>query len=337
MAELKQSEIARLAGVSQATVSRVLNNDPQVNEEMRQRVLAVVETLGYFPDARAQSLRAQRTYLLGLVIHRAPEALTYDPFFSALMGSIIQQAGRHGYHLCVDTARTPRSQRAIYEELLRTRRVDGLILVESETRDQRIVRLTEQGFPFVLLGRYDPPDAVCSVDNDNVGAGQMVTEYLLQKGHRRIAYLGGASVLTVTRDRLQGYRNALERNSIPYDPQLVFFTESSLRGGQSAMEALLSLSPRPTAVVAMDDLIAVGAMRTAQKHGVRIPQEMAFVGFNDTPLCEMVEPTLTSVAIDIPNLARVATERLIALIEGRPVEPKRQIVPARLMERESTA
>lgn len=336
MADIKQSEIARLAGVSQATVSRVLNNDPQVNDEMRQRVLSVVEALGYVPDARAQSLRAQRTRLLGLVIHRAPQALTYDPFFSALMASIIEQAGRHGYHLCVDTARTPRSQRAVYEELLRTRRVDGLILVESETRDQRIVHLTQQGFPFVLLGRYDPPDAVYSVDNDNIGAGQMATEYLIKQGHRRIAYIGGASVLTVTRDRLQGYRNALEQHGLPYNPQWVFFTESSLQGGQRACNEILAMSPRPTAVVAMDDLIAVGAMRTAQKHGIRIPHEMAFIGFNDTPLCEMVEPTLTSVAIDIPCLARIATERLISLIEGCAVEPKRVIVSARLIVRSSS-
>lgn len=336
MADIKQSEIARLAGVSQATVSRVLNNDPQVNEEMRRRVLAVVEMLGYVPDARAQSLRAQRTRLLGLVIHRAPHALAYDPFFSALMASIIEEAGRHGYHLCVDAARTPRSQRAIYEELLRTRRVDGLILVESETRDQRIVRLTEQGFPFVLLGRYDPPDAIHSVDNDNVGAGSMATELLIRKGRQRIAYIGGASGLTVTRDRLQGYRHALEQHGIPYNPHYVVFTESSLQGGQRAMEDLLQLPQPPTAVVAMDDLIAVGAMRTAQQHGIRIPSEMAFVGFNDTPLCEMVEPTLTSIAIDIPTLARVSTERLIALIEGRTVEPKRLIVPAQLKEREST-
>lgn len=335
MADLKQVEIARLAGVSQATVSRVLNNDPQVNEEMRQRVLAVVESLGYVPDARAQSLRAQRTRLLGLVVHRAPSALAYDPFFSALIASIIDQAGKHNYHLCVDAARTARSQRAIYEELLRTRRVDGLILVESETRDQRIARLSQEGFPFVLIGRYQPEDALYSVDNDNIGASRMAVEYLIAKGHTRIAYLGGSAGLTVTRDRLQGYREALEAHGIPYDPCLALFTESSIAGGMNAMHDLLSLDQPPTALLAMDDLIAVGAMREAQRRGIRIPQQMAIVGFNDTPLCSLVEPALTSVAIDIPALARVATEHLIHLIEGRTVSPIRTIVPAKLVVRES--
>ncbi len=335
MAELKQTEIARLAGVSQATVSRVLNNDPQVNEEMRQRVLAVVEQLGYVPDARAQSLRAQRTRLIGLVMHRDPQALANDPFFSALVAHIISTARHSNYHLCVDAARSVRGHRAIYEELLRTRRVDGLILVESETNDERIVRLTEQGFPFVLIGRYQPEDAIYTVDNDNVGASRMATEYLIQQGHRRIAYIGGPAGLTVTRDRLQGYREALEAHGLCYDPNYVVYGDFSVRGGASAMADLLMLNQPPTAVVALDDVLALGAMREAQRRGRRIPDDVAMVGFNDTPLCTMVEPQLTSVAIDIPALAREATRRLIDLIEGRKVEPKRTIVPARLVCRSS--
>ncbi|MCX7993631.1 MAG: LacI family transcriptional regulator [Fimbriimonadales bacterium] len=335
MAELKQVEIARLAGVSQATVSRVLKGDPQVNEAMRERVLAVVQELGYVPDARAQSLRSQRTRLLGLVVHRAPAALAGDPFFSTLIASIVEQSGRYDYHLCVDTARTARSQRAIYEELLRTRRVDGLILVESETHDKRIERLCREGFPFVLIGRYDPIDAVCSVDNDNIGAAFMATDYLLRTGRQRVAYIGGPAGLTVTRDRLQGYKNALEAHGIGYNPCLIGFSEFNERSAASAMAELLNHSPAPDAVLGLDDRIALGAMREAKRHGVRIPDEIAFIGFNDSPLCNYVEPSLTSVAVDIPALARKATEMLIALIEGREPHPKRQIVPARLVKRES--
>jgi len=335
LADLKQVEIARLAGVSQATVSRVLKGDPQVNDEMRERVLAVVQELGYVPDARAQSLRSQRTRLLGLVVHRAPEALAGDPFFSALIASIVEQAGRHDYHLCVDTARTVRSQRAIYEELLRTRRVDGLILVESETHDKRIERLSSEGFPFVLIGRYEPIDAVCSVDNDNIGAAFMATDYLIRIGRRRVAYIGGPAGLTVTRDRLQGYKNALESHGVGYDPCLVAFSEFNERSAASAMAELLSLNPPPDAVVGLDDLIALSAMREAKRHGRRVPDEIAFIGFNDSPLCHYVEPSLTSIAVDIPALARRATEMLITLIEGHEPHPKRQIVPARLVKRES--
>ena len=335
MAELKQVEIARLAGVSQATVSRVLKGDPQVNAEMRERVLAVVQQLGYVPDARAQSLRSQRTRLLGLVIHRDPDALAGDPFFSALIAMIVAQAGRYDYHLCVDTARTARSQRAIYEELLRTRRVDGLILVESETHDRRIERLSHEGFPFVLIGRYEPEDAVCTVDNDNISAAHMATDYLLRMGRRRIAYIGGPVELTVTRDRLRGYRDALEAHGIGYNPHRVMFAEFNAHSAASATIDLLSQSPPPDAILALDDMLAIAAMRTAKQHGYRVPDDIAIVGFNDSPLCEYVEPRLTSIAVEIPLLARKATEMLIGLIEGREPSPKRQIAPARLVKRDS--
>jgi DNA-binding LacI/PurR family transcriptional regulator len=335
LADLKQIEIARLAGVSQATVSRVLKGDPQVNEAMRERVLAVVQELGYVPDSRAQSLRSQRTRLLGLVIHRAPEALASDPFFSALIASIVEQAGRHEYHLCVDTARTARSQRAIYEELLRTRRVDGLILVESESHDKRIERLSREGFPFVLIGRYESEDAIATVDNDNIGAAYMATDYLIRTGRTRVAYIGGPAGLTVTRDRLQGYKSALEAHGLPYDARLVAFADFNPRSASSAMTDLLGLSAPPDAVLALDDLIALSAMREAKRQGRRIPDDIAFIGFNDSPLCQYVEPSLTSIAVEIPALARRATEMLAALIEGHEPTPKRQIVPARLVKRES--
>ncbi len=335
MADLKQIEIARLAGVSQATVSRVLKGDPQVNEAMRERVLAVVQEVGYVPDSRAQSLRSQRTHLLGLVIHRAPEALAGDPFFSALIASIVEQAGKHEYHLCVDTARTARSQRAIYEELLRTRRVDGLILVESESHDKRIERLSREGFPFVLIGRYEPEDAIATVDNDNIGAAYMATDYLIRTGRKRVAYIGGPAGLTVTRDRLQGYKNALEAHGIAYDACLVAFADFNPRSASSAMLDLMGQSSPPDAVLALDDLIALSAMREAKQQGRRVPDDIAFIGFNDSPICQYVEPSLTSIAVEIPALARCATEMLVGLVEGYEPTPKRQIVPARLVKRES--
>lgn len=335
MAELKQAEIAKLAGVSQATVSRVLKGDPQVNNEMRERVLAVVQQMGYVPDARAQSLRSQRTRLLGLVIHRAPDALAGDPFFSALIATIVEQAGRHDYHLCVDTARTARSQRAIYEELLRTRRVDGLILVESETHDRRIERLSCEGFPFVLIGHYAPEDAVYSVDNDNIRAAFMATDYLLRSGRQRVAYLGGPAGLTVTRDRLKGYKQALEAHGFGYDPHRVAFAEFNTRSAASATVELLNQSPAPDAILALDDMLAIAAMRTAKQQGYRVPDDLALIGFNDSPLCEYVEPHLTSISVEIPALARAATETLIGLVEGREPSAKRQIVPARLVKRDS--
>jgi DNA-binding LacI/PurR family transcriptional regulator len=180
-----------------------------------------------------------------------------------------------------------------------------------------------------------PQEEPCSVDNDNVGAARMATLYLIEQGCRHIGYIGGPAGLTVTRDRLRGYREAIESCGIPYDPRWVMFTEFSEQGGARAMAELLREAPPPDAVLALDDVLAIGAMREAQRHGLRIPEQLKVVGFNDTPLCAFVEPSLTSVAIDIAGLARAATQRLIDLIEGRAVEPRRLIVPARLVPRES--
>lgn len=335
MPELTQNQIAKLSQVSQATVSRVLRGDPRVNEELRQRVLAVIEKHGYVPDARAQSLRSQRTQILGLVVHRSPRQLARDPFFSALIASILDAAGKAGYHLCVDAARAVQSRQAIYEELLRTRRVDGLILVEPQTRDERMPRLLQEGFPFVLIGRYEPVEAVYSVDNDNIGAAHMATTYLIRKGYQRIAYLSGPRGLFVCEDRHQGYQQALQEAGLPYQPEMVIWGDFSEAHGYRAMCRLLSLPEPPTAVVAVDDLVAIGALRAAKEQGVDVPGQLAIVGFNDSPFCQYVDPPLTSVAVDIHALAQRATALLIQLIEHHEASPRRYIVPCHLVERSS--
>ena len=336
MPELTQNQIAKLSQVSQATVSRVLRGDPRVNEELRQRVLSVIEKHGYVPDARAQSLRSQRTGTLGLVVHRSPKQLARDPFFSALIAAIIEFAGKAGYHLCVDAARAVQSRQAIYEELLRTRRVDGLILVEPQTQDERMPRLLEEGFPFVLIGRYEPTDAVYSVDNDNIGAARTATEHLIRKAHYRIAYVSGPRGVFVCEDRYQGYRQALERAGIEPSSDLVAWGDFSEEHGYRAMSRLLSLPNPPTAVLAVDDLVAVGALRAVKERCRAVPQQMAVIGFNDSPFCNYVEPPLSSIAVDIRALAQIATDLLIRLIEEREVHQRRYIVPCQLVERSST-
>ncbi len=331
-----QREIARMSRVSQATVSRVLNNDPRVNEEARERVLAIVQEQDYAPNFQAQSLRVQRSGTLGLVVHRAPDALSQDPFFSPLVVAILQISNERGYHLCVDTARTMRSQRTIHEELLRTRRVDGLILVESRDFDERIARLVAGGFPFVLIGRYGDGTRVLSVDNDNVAAGRMVTEKLLADGHKHIAYIGGPLGVNVSEDRKTGYKAALSAAGLPGDNRLIVHGDFSSEGGQIAMRRLLANVPEVDAVIAVDDLTAAGAMRLARNRGVSVPEQIAFVGFNDSTFCSHLDTPLSSVCINIGELARQATNMLIDLIEQQPVDNHRRIVDSRLIERLST-
>ncbi|CEK18046.1 LacI family DNA-binding transcriptional regulator [Chthonomonas calidirosea] len=334
MPGLTQLEIARLARVSQATVSRVLNNDPRVNEAARKRVLEVIRAHNYVPNARAQSLRSQHSGVIGLVVHRKPEELEQDPFFCPLIVSILRVSAERGYHLCVDTDRNVRSRRPIHEELLRSHRVDGLILVESRDYDERIERLVAEEAPFVLIGRYGRTENLLSVDNDNRAAGRMVTEKLISDGHRRIAYIGGPKGVNVSEDRLTGYLEALQANAVPF--QAVEYGNFTAEGGRQAMKRLLSLPTPPDAVVAVDDVTAAAAMQVALENGLHVPEDIAFVGFNNSSFCSYLEPPLTSVSINISSLARTATEMLIDLIEGHAGRPQHCIVPCHIVLRGST-
>ena len=335
MPELTQRQIAHLSDVSQATVSRVMNNDPRVDETVRERVLAIVRQHDYVPNARAQSLRGQKSGTLGLIVHRAPEELAIDPFFSALIVAILQVGSRSGYHLCVDTARTVASQRTIHEELLRTRRVDGLILVGTENDDERIARLLDGGFPFVLIGRHTPEEAIHSVDNDNIAAGEMIALELQRRGYQRIAYIGGPRGISVSEDRLTGCRNILHCDGNQWTTQFVAYSDFTESGGCTAMKQLLHSEVRPDAIIAVDDVTAVGAMRGARAHGLSIPDDMAFVGFNDSAFCAYADPPLSSVSIDITGLAHEATRTLIERIEQPDLIPSRRLIPCALVARAS--
>lgn len=336
MPELNQSEIARISQVSQATVSRVLNGDPRVNTELRDRVLVALKAHDYVPDSRAQSLRSQKTGVLGLVVQRSPQALAAEPFYHNLIAQILEIGGQRNYHLCVDAARTARSRHSIFEEMLRTRRVDGLILVEPKAEDEGIARLMREGFPFVLIGRYPMDETVYSVDNDNVDAARIAAEHLYARGRRRIAYIGGIKEVMCTLDRLEGYRRTLEAHGDAFDPALTRFGHFDEKTGYDSMTALLDLPHPPDAVVAVDDVVAAGAMRAAHARGVCIPQQLAIVGFNDSFFCSYLHPALTSVSIDTTDLAQTAAGMLIDLIEQRPVTPRRRIVPCRLVDRASS-
>ncbi|MBL8040584.1 MAG: LacI family DNA-binding transcriptional regulator, partial [Chthonomonas sp.] len=167
-----QQDIARLAKVSQSTVSRVVAGDQRVEEEIRERVMTVMRNHNYRPDVRARSLRTQSTHLIGLVMKREARDLQGDPFFSMFVSEILGFLSSTPYHLCVDIAASALRQEFIYDELLRTRRVDGLILVESEPRDERVERLQKDAFPFVIIGNPGSDVDLHSVDNDNILAGE---------------------------------------------------------------------------------------------------------------------------------------------------------------------
>lgn len=327
-----QQDIARIARVSQATVSRVVSGDEKVEPAIRDRVLGAMTEHHYAPDVRARQLRNKRAGLIGLVLNRPHGGLADDPFVAALIGDILEVLVSTEYHLCLDLATGESGQTAVYEEMLRTRRVDGLILVESEASDPRLGWLARREFPFVLIGNPPMDGPIHSVDNDNVAASRLATEHLLERGYRRIAFLGGRPGVTVSEDRIAGYREALGDL-----PRVVRHAEFGAPAAGTAAKELLRDHPDTDALVVLDDDMAVGAIMAARGLGRTVGSDLGVVSFNDSRLCGLVDGGLSSVTLHLPRIVEAAVARLLDVIEGRSGGLElRQIIPAELRARGSS-
>lgn len=322
---VNQKDIANRASVSQATVSRVLAGDTRVDEEIRSRVHAAIEETNYRPDARARSLRTKTTGLIGLVVRRPAGGLSDDPFFSTLVGHIVDYLAPTEFHLCVDTVSNTARESTIYDELLRTRRVDGLILVESEAHDERLQLLHRDLFPFVLIGHPSEPELqnkVTNVDNDNVLAGEIATQHLIDNGFTNIGFLAGPAGVVVCEDRVKGFQKTLAAAGLT---GRVWNCEFGLTQARDAAAEILVLPDRPKAFLVMDDFMALGLVRAARDLQLIIPRDIAMVSFNNSVLCETLNGGLTSVDLHLPEIVRIACDRLLALIRNDTVKGPHQV------------
>jgi DNA-binding LacI/PurR family transcriptional regulator len=327
-----QLDIARLAKVSQATVSRVLAGDDRVEAEIRGRVLNVIQLHNYRPDVRARSLRLKRTGLIGLVLKRSHGVLAEDPFFAGLTVGIMDVLSGRPYHLCIDVVSDDHSQAVVYDEMLRTRRVDGLILVEPEARDERVLRLQHDHFPFVLIG--DPKSAeIASVDNDNIHAGEIATRHLIDSGYRQVGILAGPCGVNFSNDRIEGYLRAAKAEGMQ---PLVWHSQFGFESARDAALQIFDSVHRPDGLVVIDDFMAFGVVTAAKARYLRIPDHLGVVGFNNTTLCNLIEVGLTSVDLALDQIVDEAVSTLLDIIEGEVKTPSRTIVPCRLCVRGSS-
>lgn len=328
-------DVARRAGVSPSTVSRVIADHPRISPNTKERVRLVMAELGYYPNAIARSLVNQTSSSIGVIRSRLTQGDFANPFFPAVIQGISSIAHRYGLHLVLSTSSSFTQEDEECLNLLRQRRVDGVILLASHRQDQLIPRLTEEGYPFVLIGRHEGPEAINWVNNDNVADAKAAVEYLLGKGHRRIACLDGDPRYVVSADRLRGYELALAEEGLPWDQRLVEHSEFSVDGGYQATLRLLEKGGQFTAIFAVDDLIAIGAMRALQERGFTVGEDVAVVGFNNTILGAYVQPALTSVHVPIHELGQIAVQMLTAQIYGSGTFPDQQMLQAELVVRSS--
>ena len=328
-------DVAVCAGVSPSTVSRVIADHPRISPDTKEKVRAIMSELGYYPNAIARSLVNQTSNSIGVIRARLTEESFANPFFPAVIQGISSVAHKHRLSLVLSTSNTFQQEDGECLELLRQRRVDGVILLASHRDDQLIPRLAADGFPFVLIGRHEGAEDVSWVNNDNVEDAKTAVRYLLSQGHRRIACLDGDPRYVVSVDRLQGYKQACLEQGLPAPLDLVEHSEFSVEGGYQATLRLLERKASFSALFAVDDLVAIGAIRALQERNIKVGSDVSVVGFNDTILGACVQPALTSVHVPIYELGQIAVQMLVAQLYGSGLSPHHQMLPASLVIRDS--
>ncbi len=324
-------DVARHLDLSVSTVSKALNDYPDVSSETRKRVLEAAAQLGYHPSAAARSLRKHRTDRIGVV--NPTMSYNYDYFMELLRGVTVA-AERADYNLVLYTNIHNQPQRL--QRICRAREVDGVILMGADDMSGAIDAFMAEDLPLVVLGRCEERPDVSYIAPDAVAGGALATRHLIALGHRRIGFITSSLDVRTCNDRLAGYQHALEEAKIPFDPALVAEAPFVPGGGCLAMEALLRLSPRPTAIVAISNSVAQEAMRALADHGLRVPQDVAVVGFDDTWLSLISTPPLTSVRQPLFEMGMQSVEMLLARIAQRDLPAQRIVCPVTLVAREST-
>lgn len=326
-------EIARQAGVSRSTVSRVMNDHPSVDQETRARVQSVAERLNYQPNVAARSLAAGRTNILGLVIPMGVSALFTDPYFPLLIQGISSACNANEHSVMLWLAE-PEYERRMIRQVLQGGLIDGVILASALMDDPMLEAMLKRGLPFIMVGRLPTDNQVSYVDVDNVNSAREMVSYLLRLGHRRVATIAGPSNMIAGSDRLQGYRLALRNRGVAADPALIAEADFTEEGGYIAMQRLLPRAPE--AVFVASDAMAVGALRALRDAGLRVPEDIAITGFDDIPLAARTDPPLTTVRQPIQRMGSVAAETLIDMINDPHPQPRRVILPTELVIRESS-
>lgn len=331
--------IAERAGVSRTTVSFVLNNTPDVNipAKTRQRILAAARELNYVPDFAARSLATGRTNTVAYIVRTPPAKLSVDSLFlGGVLSGISAAVNAYGFHLLFYGIASDAAPN-LYTSLLRSQRVDGLLVSWPAANDVELRDLAEQGAPVVVHGSTTCDD-LPTVDIDNAASARAAVEHLINLGHRRIAHVtNGPLDHPAVAMRAKGYRDALEAAGLPVIEQLLQLGNFTGRSGVEAASALLDQGKPFTAIFVSGDVVALGVIKALRQRGVRVPHDVSVVGFDDIPMVSYLEPGLTTIHLPAQELGFHAGDMLVQIISGEEVSNPHVLLETELVVRESTA
>jgi LacI family transcriptional regulator len=325
-------EVANLAGVAPITASRVINDSGYASEEVRQRVREAAERLNYVPNVLARSLKSKRTHTLALVITDIT-----NPFWTTVARGVEDAASAKGYNVIFcNTDESAQKQKA-YLQTLMQKQVDGVLLVPASSEENPIDFLRQQNVQVVLLDRNLPNSKVDVVRCDSKDGAFQLVKLLIDYGHQNIAILRGPKGVSSAEDRLAGYQLAIQESGKKINKDYILLGEFSVESGYQMTKSLLTLTPRPTAMFASNNFIAIGALKALRDAQVVVPDEMSVVGFDDLPQAIVVDPFLTVADQPAYEMGRIATERLLEQLDGDRSDLFQDIViPVSIIERKST-
>ena len=326
-------DVARTAGVSIATVSRVLNGRPDVAAATRERVLGAVSELGFSTNRSARSLVGGRTFLVGITL-----PLVDAEYFSRIVAGAADELYEHDLQVVLAPTLHLRDRTTTLLARLAGGVTDGALLILPEQSSKALLALARTGYPFVVIDPLEPLDqSVPSVSATNALGGRAATEHLLGLGHTRIGAITGVPEWLASAERLNGYRAALASAGVVPDSALVVESDWAVEGGEAAAAFLLDLPDRPTAVFAFNDNMAIGALRAARARGLRVPGDLSVVGFDDSDQATTATPALTTVRQPVAAMGRIAVSLLLRLLENRRGEGMSIELQTHLIVRDSTA
>jgi len=323
-------DVANLAGVSHQTVSRVINREDRVNPETREKVEDAISKLGYIPNVIAKSMARGATKTLACI---SPNLIDYT--YASIIDAAQAEVRQLGYYIISVSVPDEELFSKIITELVLSGRTDGLLLINPGVPEWK--KYLPQGFPVVIAGAYPFEDSVNTVSLDEIAAGRIATQHLIENGHRKIAVITGPANEYSAQARLTGYRDSLNNSRIAYDPTRIIEGDWSATAGYQAVETLLSVGTEFTAIFAQNDRMAVGAIKSLHSHQMDVPKDVSVVGFDDIPLASYFTPSLTTMQQNMDELGKQAACLLIRALEQSELEFEHIKIPSHIILRNSTA
>lgn len=325
-------DVAKICGFSKATVSRAFASPEQVNEETRNKIYEAARAVNYTPNAIARAMVRKRTDNIAFIIYEQQYPVVLNPFYSPIFEAVLQTTSKKGFSLFISSDKDVRLPNG---EIYMKKQMDGVIIA-GQTDAEAIVGLKKQNIPVVLLNnKLEMDDLVC-ITADQYGGAISAMEHLIERGHRKIGLISGKFSPYIYSSRYNAYMDTLKKYNCEIDYRFIQTIEPTMDDACRCATSLLSLEDRPTALFCTNDTIAIGAIKAVLRAGLRIPQDVAIVGYDDSDICSVIEPELTTVKVDKTQMGRLAALKLIALINGEELKERMVETPTALIVRKTT-